>query len=155
MIQKSKGLWISFKKKRFVRDIIAHLTDLNVKLQERNDTVSDLKSPVHVLQRKFTLDIEKGTLHFPKLLDQARGGKKSASESGWAPRELPNLLWGIGKTSSTVQWKSINYLSEMSQHFHWKNRKSTPGSVQLLCKVSWLSSHKDSCCTRRDWNAGI
>lgn len=43
----------------FVTDITSHLSDLNVKLQGRNDTMSDLMSPVCAFQRKlevFTLD---------------------------------------------------------------------------------------------------
>ncbi|KAL2081690.1 hypothetical protein ACEWY4_023543 [Coilia grayii] len=59
----------------FLTDITAHLNDLNVKLQGRNNTVCNLISAIRGFQRKldiFKSDLQEGSmLHFPNLKSQA------------------------------------------------------------------------------------
>ncbi len=133
----------------FVTDITSHLSDLNVKLQGRNDTMSDLMSPVCAFQRKlevFTLDrLSKtfGTNQREKITIRAMLSSWKSwlkiSKTTLRTSALENKFYCALKTHS---------LSEMSHNSRWKHRGSAPGLIQLFCKLNWLTSKKTCLCRK-------
>ena len=60
----------------YLADIMLHLNDLNVKLQEKSHSAFNLISTVRAFQKKlklFATDIRCQLLHFSKLLEQSKG----------------------------------------------------------------------------------
>lgn len=129
----------------FLTDVTSYLNDFNVKLEGRNNTVTSCLWSV-LFRESWCLNLTGHAVIFLKLLEQTRGKKLTFRTMLCSWRSWLNISKHALRSSA---WENnfccaleTHFLSEMSQNSRLKDRESAPGSTQLLCKLSWLSSEK-------------
>ena len=125
----------------FLVDITAHLNELNLRLQGKDNSICELMTAVRSFQKKLELfkeDLQGDCAHFPAVQEQVQGERDVSSFVGFIDKLIVNFSNRFDSFSFGQQLTMFiqnpfiitdvrGFSKEVTQHFKWVN----PGPLQM------------------------
>ncbi|KAK1903453.1 General transcription factor II-I repeat domain containing protein 2 [Dissostichus eleginoides] len=128
----------------FLVDITSHLSELNLKLQGKDNSICELMTAVRSFQRKlevFKEDLQGDCAHFPAVQEQVQGQRNVSSFVDFVDKLIVNFSKRFDSFSFGRQLTMFiqnpflitdvrEFSKEVTQHFKWAN--AGPLQMQLV-----------------------